>query len=321
MAHLIPPASSHRPGRLPDFLVIGTAKGGTSALDHYLRHHPQVAMPREKELNFFLDPGVLPDDPRGFERVAWHLGTDWYRRWFQTDRPICGEASPNYSLGTHAEQAAERIAAVVPRARLLYLLRNPLDRARSHFLMLRKRPDATPMSFAEYLASSAAVATSCYGAIVEAYLRHVPRERILVLESAALDGRRRESLAAVFRFLGIDDRFWCAEYERRVYVGSRRPFVSPLGARVRDSAPLRFLRSRMPPSVFYHVENLALGPFAVPPPSLDLPPGQAAEVVARWRSDLDLLRRLTGLDLPSLTVSLEQAVQNRAGCPAAGPSR
>lgn len=78
----------------------------------------------------------------------------------------------------------------------------------------------------------------------------------------------------------------------------------------------------MPPSVFYRVENLARGPFAVPQPSLNLPPGQAAEVVARWRSDRDLLRRLTGLDLPSLTVTLEQAVQSRADVPvSAGPSR
>jgi len=305
-----PPSGS--PGRLPDVLVIGTAKGGTTALHHYLRHHPQVAMAREKELNFFLDPGVLPADPRGFDRGAWHLGVDWYRRWFRSDRPVCGEASPNYSLGTHAERIAARIAAVVPQARLVYLVRNPLDRMRSHYLMTLKRPGAGRPSFSEYVARSEALATSCYGAVLEAYLRHVPRERILVLESAALDARRRESLAAIFRFLGIDDRFWCAAYERRVYVGARRPGVSPRGARVRDAAALRLLRSRLPPSVYYHVENLALAPFRAAAPALGLPPEQAAEVVATLRADAQLLRRLTGLGLPSLDVTPEQAVR----CPA-----
>ena len=292
---------------MPDFIVIGAAKGGTSALYHYLRHHPQVAVSREKELDFFLDAGVLPPDPRGFERGAWHLGVDWYRRWFQTDKPICGEASPNYALGTRAEQVAGRIATVAPRACLMYLVRHPLERAWSSFRMILRRPGAGSMSFPEYLGTSDAVANSCYGTVLEAYLRHFPREQILVLESAALDARRRESLAAVFRFLGIDDRFWCGQYDRRVYVGARRSCVSPRGARVRDSAAVRFLRRRLPPSACCHVENVLLRPFRIPEPSLDLPPRQAADVVARLQADVGLLRRLTGLDLASLDVTLEQA--------------
>lgn len=310
MTHIIPPRPSRLAGRLPDFLIIGTAKGGTTALCHYLRQHPQVAMSREKELNFFFDGGVLPDDPRGFERGAWHLGVEWYRRWFQTDRPVCGEASPTYSFGAHAERIAGRIAAVVPRARLIYLVRNPLERARSYFRMVLRRPGATRLTFSEFLASSIGVETSCYGTILAAYRRHFPAEQILVLESAALDARRHESLATVFRFLGIEDRYRCRQFERRVFVGSRRPFVSPCGARVRDSAAVKFLRGRMPESVFYHVENLLLRPFSVAEPPVDLPPQQAAEMVARLESDMNLLRDLTGQRLPSLDVTFAQATSS-----------
>lgn len=306
-AHLVPPPPSDLPGRLPDFLVIGTAKGGTTALYRYLRLHPEVAMAREKELDFFLDPGVLPPDPRGFARGGWHLGLDWYRRWFQTDK-VCGEASPNYTLGTHAEQVAGRIAAVAPGARLIYLVRHPLERMRSYFRMVQRRPRAVRLSWPEYLETSAAVATSCYGRVLEAYLRHFPRDRVLVLESAALDSRRRESLAAVFRFLGVDDRFWSSQFERKVYISRRRPWVSPLGERMRDAPPVNMLRRRLPPSLFYHVENLLLAPFAIPEPCLDLPPREAAALVARLQADTDLLRRLTGLALPSLDVTLEQAL-------------
>jgi hypothetical protein len=313
MSHPMPSPPSKMPGRLPDVLVIGTIKGGTSALYHYLRHHPQVAASREKELNFFLEPGILPPDPRGFDRGGWNLGVGWYRRWFQSDRPICCEASPNYSLGTHAERVAERIATVVPRARLVYLVRNPLDRLRSHYLMTLKRPGSEPLSFSDYLTRSDAIATSCYGAVVESYLRHVSRDRILVLESAALDVHRRESLSAIFRFMGVAADFWCSEFERRVYVGSRRPCVSLLGARFRDSAAMRALRGRLSPSLYYHVENAALWPFRVPEPSLGLPRGQAAAIVERLQLDVRRLRELTDLALPSLDVTMEQALSSTPG--------
>jgi len=310
-SHLVPPPPSQVPGRMPDFLVIGTVKGGTTALYHYLQLHPEVAMASEKELDFFLDPGVLPPHPRGFDRGGWHLGLDWYRRWFQTDK-VCGEASPNYTLGTHAEQVASRIATVAPRARLVYLVRHPLERIRSSFRMVRRRPRAARLTWPEYLETSAAVATSCYGHVLEAYLRHFPRDRVLVLESTALDSRRRESLAAVFRFLGVDDRFWSRRFERRVYVGGRRPWVSPLGERIRDAAPMKMLRRRLPPSIFYHVDNLLSAPFARPEPSLTLSPPEAAGLVARLQADVDLLRRLTGLALPSLDVTLKQALSTQA---------
>lgn len=308
-SHLVPPPPSELPGRMPDFLIIGTAKGGTTALYRYLQVHPDIAVSREKELDFFLDPDVLPPDPRGFARGGWHLGLDWYRRWFQTEK-VCGEASPNYTLGPHAEQVASRIAAVVPHARLIYLVRHPLERIRSYFRMVRRRPRAVRLSWPEYLETSAAVATSCYGKVLEAYLKHFPRDRVLVLESAALDASRRESLATVFRFLGVDDRFWSSQFERRVYVGRRRPWVSPLGERMRDAAPVDMLRRRLPPSIFYHVENLLLAPFAIPEPDLGLPLRDAAGLVARLKADTDHVRRLTGLPLPSLDVTLEQALSS-----------
>lgn len=70
---------------------------------------------------------------------------------------------------------------------------------------------------------------------------------------------------------------------------------------------MQFLRGRLSPSVFYHVENLLLWPFAVPEPALDLSPAQAADVVARLQCEVDLLRRLAALELSSLDVTMAQA--------------
>jgi hypothetical protein len=286
-------------------------KGGTTALYHYLRLHPAVAMPRRKELAFFVDGRLDSAAAREPVGGSWHRGVDWYRQWFQTDKPVCGEASPHYTFGPHAAIAAARMDATVPGVRLIYLVRNPLDRMRSHYQMAIRWPGATRRSFAEFIASSHALATSSYGTILREYLRHFPRDRILVVESAELDLRRREALPTIFRFLGIDDRFWSRHYDRRIFVGSRRPLVSPLGGHIRDSRLMGSLRRHLTPAAFYHVERMLLHPFGVAEPPLDLPPAQAADVVDRLTAEMRSLREATGLALPSLDVTLDQAVSTR----------
>ncbi len=295
-------------GRLPDFVIIGTQKGGTTALAQYLRAHPQIDMPERKEIDFFIDAAV---DPYGLhEPGTWHLGVDWYRRQFPGDKPICGEASPNYTLGPNVARVVPRMATVLPAARLIYLVRNPLERIRSHYRMTIRKPGAVASSFPDFVAHSDTLATSAYGTALRALLRRFPAERILVLESADLDHRRRESLASVFRFLGVDDRFWSAGFDRQVFVGSSRPHVSPRGAKVRDSAAMAMFRRRLSKSAFYHIERLLLGPFLIPDPPLDLPHALATEVVASMMAEMNLLRDLTGLRLPSLEVTMAQATSH-----------
>lgn len=113
---------------LPDFLVIGGQKCGTTALYAYLRWHPAITGPAWKEVSYF---------DRHFAR-----GEAWYRGQFPSRpslalverrggaRPLVGEASPSYLLHPYAP---ERAAALVPRARLVVLLRDPVARALSHY--------------------------------------------------------------------------------------------------------------------------------------------------------------------------------------------
>lgn len=286
--------------RLPDFIIIGTQKGGTTALHHYLARHPQVAVATRKELNFFIDPGLIPTAPDGPPRGDWHRGIDWYRSWFETGRKVCGEASPNYSVPPYVAPAAARMAAVVPGARIIYLVRQPLERMRSQYRMAMKRPGTALIDFAEFVRSTTTLGISGYGSILRRYLDHFPRDRILVVESAALADRRRETLAEVFRFLEVDPSFWCDWYERTVFDGARSPFLSPRGKRLRDSTPMRWLRRSLSDRVAFHVDNLILSPFAVPPPPTELPPTLLEDVIDRLREETALLRRLTGQPLESL---------------------
>src|SRR5262249_39397358 len=118
--------SAARP--FPDFLIVGAQKAGTTALYAYLREHPAIAGPPWKEVSFF---------DRHYRR-----GTSWYRGNFPSslylrrlearsgETPIVGAATPT-SLSHPA--GPERVAAVVPNARLIALVRNPIDRALSHY--------------------------------------------------------------------------------------------------------------------------------------------------------------------------------------------
>src|SRR5437773_8026085 len=105
---------------LPDFLIIGAQKAGTTALYSYLRRHPHVTGPSWKEVSFF---------DRHYTR-----GEAWYRGNFpnviRARGALVGEASPSYLFHP---LAPERVAALVPDARLITLVRNPVDRALSHY--------------------------------------------------------------------------------------------------------------------------------------------------------------------------------------------
>ena len=125
--------------RLPDFLIIGAARSGTTALYSYLRQCPRVFMPGNKEPNFFAFDGTVPDF-RGpgadfLNNSVTDLGA--YAALFE-DAPadaILGEASPLYLF---SERAPGRIRHHVPHVRMIAILRNPVDQAFSHFMYAQK---------------------------------------------------------------------------------------------------------------------------------------------------------------------------------------
>ena len=117
---------------LPNLLVIGAQKCGTTSLHGYLSLHPQVSMAKRKELDFF----VRPED----SIVAignWHRGLDWYRAQFQGSSPVLGEASPNYTGFPHFRGVPERAARVLPEAKLICMVRDPIERIVSHYMHRR----------------------------------------------------------------------------------------------------------------------------------------------------------------------------------------
>src|SRR5213079_2076886 len=108
-------------GSLPNLLIVGAAKSGTTSLHAYLDRHPAIAMSGKKELQLFSG-----DD--------WEERLDWYRSQFLVRAPVRGESSPSYSMDPILPHVPERARRVVPRARIIYLVRDPIERLRAHYV-------------------------------------------------------------------------------------------------------------------------------------------------------------------------------------------
>ena len=111
-------------GRLPTFLIVGGMNCGTTALYRYLQAHPEVYMPSVKAPEFFV------------EEANWRRGVDWYRRMFAgapPDAVAIGEASNAYTKHPRYRGVPKRVASVLPDVRLIYVVRDPVARMRSHY--------------------------------------------------------------------------------------------------------------------------------------------------------------------------------------------
>lgn len=237
---------------LPTFVIIGAMKGGTTSLYHYLKEHPDVFMPETKELHYFVAEKNL------------RRGTGWYARQFSKagDAVAIGEASPDYTKFPLHVGAPRRMADLVPDARLIYLLRNPVERIRSHYLHdlacgRERRPiDRAVQGNEHYLAPSR------YALQIEQYLEHFPREQLLLMTSESLRADRPAAMRRILDFIGVDSD-WSAPVQDREFNASDQKTTPnallraarhlPGGARLRLLAPRQvkaaeqlFGRSRHP---------------------------------------------------------------------------
>jgi hypothetical protein len=180
---------------LPNFLVIGAMKSGTTSLYHYLRAHPQVYMPELKEVDFFTT------------ELNWGKGWRWYHRQFE-DPPMeataLGEASTSYTKHPRYPGVSERIAGYLPEAKLIYVVRNPIDRMRSHYQHNVALGDERAPIDEALLTNPAYLDCSRYSMQLERYLEHFERDRILIFSSEDLRHYREQTMRKVLAFLDVD---------------------------------------------------------------------------------------------------------------------
>jgi hypothetical protein len=179
---------------LPNFLVVGAMKSGTDSLWQYLRRHPQVFMSDLKEPEFFVT------------ELNWSRGVRWYEQQFVgADGAVAvGEASTSYSKYPLYRDVPSRIADTIPDVRLIYLIRQPIERIRSQYLHQRLlREERRPIERA-VLEDSSYVDFSRYAMQIDRYLECFDRSHLLVVRSEDLRSDRDRTLRRIVAFLGLD---------------------------------------------------------------------------------------------------------------------
>jgi hypothetical protein len=194
-------------------------KCGTSALHTYLGRHREMFMSEPKELNFFVSAEDLPGDaPSHLARqMTWSKGLRWYEAQFPPGYKIRGETSPNYTSPAYPLVAA-RIRREIPDVRLIYIVRDPYQRAVSEYRhrvaegVERRSPrDAILDPTSGYVRRSRYL--ECLNPFREAF----PAESLLVLTQEDLNAQRRATLRRAFLFLDVDPGFWCEGFESNVF--------------------------------------------------------------------------------------------------------
>ncbi len=185
--------------RGPDFLVVGAQKCGTTAPAHFFCLHPEVCMGGPKKELHYFDSSRYPNHKE-------------YHRCFAPEggESVFGEATPSYMF---VPKAMRRIHEYNPRLKLIVLLRDPIERTYSNWIMRKERVgDVETFDFDTFLRAhqtkepwqdSLILDRSLYAGQLQRIFRYFPREQVLILLSEDLRSSHRESMNRIAAFLGI----------------------------------------------------------------------------------------------------------------------
>jgi tetratricopeptide (TPR) repeat protein len=229
--HFIETATDLKPCEYPDFLILGASKCGTTSLYHNLIEHPQILPALKKEIKFWHDD--------------LKQGLDWYLSHFlpspKTTRYLTGEASPNY---LDLPETAQRVYQYFPQMKLIIILRNPIERAISHYyhwvrLGLEHRSleevietelktiDTVlqfPIQYQHWYQSINYIARGVYLGFIQQWMAIFPPEQFMILHSQDLADNPEATMQQVFSFLRLPNFHSCRYTQLNV---GEYPPISP----------------------------------------------------------------------------------------------
>lgn len=169
-------------------------KAATTTLHAWLGHHPQIHVPPIKEPSFFSYPS------------NWSRGAGWYDQLFveAEQGQIVGEASTSYTFPEYAEVAADRIATHNADVKLIYIVRHPLDRLRSHYRHeVQRAREHRPLGEALLDPGNQYVARSCYFSALQPYIKRFDPDQLLVVKMEDLIGPSDQAWQSILSHLGV----------------------------------------------------------------------------------------------------------------------
>jgi hypothetical protein len=276
-----------RHAAMPNLIIVGGLKCGTTSIHHYLGLHPEIQMSKPKELNFFV------------EELNWDLGTDWYASRFDSRFEVRGESSPHYTNLPRFGGVPERIKEHCPDARLIYMVRDPIKRILSHWVHAtgagyETRELVPTLSEPD----SSYIHRSMYWMQLQPYLELFDRSQIMVITQEELQGEREETMRRAFGFAGVDESFTSEQFDREwekssAKQGDKYQFMERL---IKLPGLRSFDRNfdRLPESLRWLVEKVVHDPEKPPAPKPKLSDDLFETVRGRFGSDVASLQQFAG---------------------------
>lgn len=292
---------------LPNFLIIGAPRAGTTTLYHYLAQHPDVFMSEEKEPNFFLFDGSGPRFTGPNTRPA-HARTartiDEYRNLFAGAEGYAavGEGSTQYLYSAHA---AQRIAMRLPKAKLVAIVRHPVERAYSSYLHLRGLGEEPAETFERALELEddrkrdgwwpqyLYVDKGLYSRQVQQYLGVFPADQLRIYTYEDLSSRPEELRRDLFDYLEIDVTFTPTHVGRTNASGV--PRAAWLHRLLTTPSPPKAALKRLVPRPVAEYIHQGIRRMNLDTPALA--PDTRAHLLNAFRADTLQLQGLIGRDL------------------------
>lgn len=179
----------------PNFMIIGAARSGTTSLHKYLEAHPDIFMSDIKEINFFSSNEI------------YKKGVKWYLRHFRgaTER-LVGEASTSYTLAPSRDDVPARIHELLGPIKLIYILRDPIDRLLSHYFHYVQRGQMRQSLDDLFTTKTHSIfKQGCYAYQLSRYLAVFPRENIHILTVNQLKNEPEQTVSDLYQFLGVSN--------------------------------------------------------------------------------------------------------------------
>lgn len=192
---------------IPNFLVVGATKAATTWLYQCLNLHPEVFVPSLKEVNYFSE---------GYDR-----GNQWYLSYFKNvrDEKAVGELSPSYLM---SDRSPQRIYSFNPNIRLIFMLRNPIERAYSHYCMELRYQTVSENIDRECNLESIIAQEGLYYQHISKFTRLFPQENLKFIIYDDVKTKPKQVLADIFGFLGVNPEFENTDFFQQHYTKQPR---------------------------------------------------------------------------------------------------
>src|SRR3954469_14006405 len=272
------PRRRRRHAALPNLIIIGGLKCGTTSIHHYLGLHPEIWMSKPKELNFFVSELNLD------------LGLDWYRGRFDDRFAVRGESSPHYTNLPYFEGVPQRIHDNIPDAKLLYMVRDPISRILSHWChSVGAGYETRTMDEALARGDQTYVTRSRYWMQLQPYLERFDRSQIEIITQEELQSERDETMRRAFAFAGVSETFTSEQFDREwekssAKEGDKYQLMEKL-VKLPGFRSLDRNFDRLPEAMRWIVEKVVHAPDKPPAPKPKPPDALFETVRARFTED------------------------------------